>query len=862
VSVRRGRLLSLVPLVLGLGVGAPASACAQDLETVLDRLEATWKARDLEGYLALWDVGGEEREAEADVARTFFGGDETQINLKRPTPPPGAVRVEVHAEVFFAQEPRGRVADWRFELARRERGWVIVVRDELGAVDGLVHLSLDPAGFRADGLALKLEDFDLKFHQGTLFFSPPNLGPTLLIFAGDGEVHFRPQPAAEREQLRQYSGAEELRERVSVVFARIHPSDLHQILAPVRLDPDPEAPRRLPVAQRFFREQSQKTYVLDASLPRSPWWLMPGVGDASVTFETSGRGTLTYNFASGDAEDITFFDRQRRVQICSYPSGGRSPRYSEDDSRTLDILSHDLRVRFQPDVFGISGEDTIRIRLLAAVSTLRLRLHDSLRVLTVTSPEGGNHLFFRVRDQNSLVISLGPLSGRVGDITLRIRYAGSHDPAPIEHELLQIVSSGAAQSRLDDEEIYVERVPVYTNRTAWYPRADNDDYAKARLRLEGPPGVFALSGGELVASGTGERGTFAEYRIEQPAKYLTAAVGRFTDLGMRQEGELALRGFGLPRTRTIAAELMVTSEKVLAFFREQFGPCPYPFLNLGVTEWRTPGGHSPPGLVLVQVRPPLLSSRALPEDPANFSDIPGFFLAHELAHQWWGQAVAPANYRERWLSEAWAQYAAALWVQKSRGESTFRGVMERFARWALRFTASGPVHLGHRLGHVKNNPQVFRAVVYDKGAYVLHMLRAIVGDDAFFRGVRDFQHRFLFSKAGTDDLRESLEAASGMDLKPYFEEWIYGTSLPRLRYAWRTETTKAGRRTIVRIEAQDLPGEVPLAVTLVGDGGRDTRTVRLPAKGGSFTFDSASAPRRVELNTDRALLARVERTGY
>ena len=188
--------------------------------------------------------------------------------------------------------------------------------------------------------------------------------------------------------------------------------------------------------------------------------------------------------------------------------------------------------------------------------------------------------------------------------------------------------------------------------------------------------------------------------------------------------------------------------------------------------------------------------------------------------------------------------------------------MERFARWALRFTASGPVHLGHRLGHVKNNPQVFRAVVYDKGAYVLHMLRAIVGDDAFFRGVRDFQHRFLFSKAGTDDLRESLEAASGMDLKPYFEEWIYGTSLPRLRYAWRTETTKAGRRTIVRIEAQDLPGEVPLAVTLVGDGGRDTRTVRLPAKGGSFTFDSASAPRRVELNTDRALLARVERTGY
>ncbi|HEY7516455.1 MAG TPA: M1 family aminopeptidase, partial [Vicinamibacteria bacterium] len=688
------------------------------------------------------------------------------------------------------------------------------------------------------------------------------LGPTLLVFSGDGEVRFRPQPAAEREQLRQYSGAEELRERVSTVFARIHPSDLHEVLSPVRMDPDPEAPRRLPNAQRFFREQSQKTFLLDATLPRSPWWLLPGVGDASITFETSGRGTLTYNFSNGDPEDITLFDRQRRIQICSYPSGGRPPRYSEDDSRTIDILSHDLRVRFQPDVFGISGEDTLRIRLLSAVSTIRLRLHDSLRVLGVTSREGGNHMFFRVRDQSSLVVALGPLSGRLGDITLRIRYAGSHDPAPIEHELLQIVSSGSTPLRAEEGEVFVERVPVYTNRTAWYPRGDNDDYAKARLRLEGPPGVIALSGGELVASGTGERGTFAEYRLEQPAKYLTAVVGRFTDVGLRQEGELALRGFGLPRTRGAAQDLMLASEKVLAFFREQFGPCPYPFLNLGVTEWRTPGGHSPPGLILVQVRPPLLANQGLPEDPANFSDVPGFFLAHELAHQWWGQAVAPANYRERWLSEAWAQYAAALWVQKSRGEGAFRSVLDRFARWAVRFTASGPIHLGHRLGHVKNNPQVFRAVVYDKGAYVLHMLRAIVGDEAFFRGVRDFQHRFLFSKAGTDDLREALEAASGKDLKPYFEEWIYGTRLPVLRYAWRTETTKAGRRTVVRVEAQDLPGEVPLAVTLVGDGGRETRTVTLPARGGSFALESPWAPRRVELNADRSLLVRAERVGY
>ncbi|MCI0548634.1 MAG: hypothetical protein L0027_15285, partial [Candidatus Rokubacteria bacterium] len=128
------RPLALLSLFALLGVARPASA--QDAGAFLDRLEAAWKARDAAAYLALWDVSPEAREAEAEASQSFFTGDETRLTLKRPMPPPGATRVEVHAEVFFAKEPRARVADWRFELARRDRGWAIVARDELGAVDG------------------------------------------------------------------------------------------------------------------------------------------------------------------------------------------------------------------------------------------------------------------------------------------------------------------------------------------------------------------------------------------------------------------------------------------------------------------------------------------------------------------------------------------------------------------------------------------------------------------------------------------------------------------------------------------------------------------------------------------------------
>jgi aminopeptidase N len=279
-----------------------------------------------------------------------------------------------------------------------------------------------------------------------------------------------------------------------------------------------------------------------------------------------------------------------------------------------------------------------------------------------------------------------------------------------------------------------------------------------------------------------------------------------------------------------------------------------------VAEGEAPGGHSPPGLVYLQLRPPALRSRSLPEDPSNFSDLPGFFLAHETAHQWWGEGMAPANYRERWLSEGWAQYSAALWLRERLGEGGFRRMMDRMARWAIRCDSSGPIHLGQRLGHLERDGRVFRAVVYDKSAWVLHMLRGVVGDEAFFAGARAFLERFRYAKAGTEDFRVALEGASGRDLRPYFERWIYGTGLPVLLWSSRTERADGGGfRTTVDVRAQDLPGPVPLQITAATAAGSEALSVVIGTEGGSWTIETRHEPRRVTLNDDRGLLARIER---
>jgi aminopeptidase N len=178
-------------------------------------------------------------------------------------------------------------------------------------------------------------------------------------------------------------------------------------------------------------------------------------------------------------------------------------------------------------------------------------------------------------------------------------------------------------------------------------------------------------------------------------------------------------------------------------------------------------------------------------------------------------------------------------------------------KWAIDESDQGPVYLGYRLGHIRGESRVFRALIYNKSAMVLHMLRRLVGDEAFFSGLRRFYSDWRFQKAGTDDFRVAMESASRQDLTRFFDAWIYGSTVPRLKFTSSQDTSGS---LLVRFEHLGDVLPVPVTVTITyADGQAQHVVVPVAERVVERTLPLRGSMRKVEVNQDHAAVAEFDR---
>jgi aminopeptidase N len=295
---------------------------------------------------------------------------------------------------------------------------------------------------------------------------------------------------------------------------------------------------------------------------------------------------------------------------------------------------------------------------------------------------------------------------------------------------------------------------------------------------------------------------------------------------------------------------------IFQYYASLVGEAPYPSFTVALTESRTPGGHSPPYFAVLNQSPPA-TAFTWRNDPVAFDNYPSFFIAHEIAHQWWGQAVGWKNYHEQWISEGFAQYFAALYASKERGDGLFESIMRQMRDTAIDASGQGPVYLGYRLGHLKSDGRVFRSVVYNKGAVVLQMLRHLVGDEAFFGGLQQFYRTWAYKKAGTDDFRQAMEKASGRDLSRFFDSFIYGAEIPRVKFSRRL---MGDGTMLVRFEHRNDVTDLPITVRVnYADGTSEDLVVPVSERVVERTIHLKATLRSVDVNQDGAALAVIEK---
>ena len=509
---------------------------------------------------------------------------------------------------------------------------------------------------------------------------------------------------------------------------------------------------------------------------------------------------------------------------------GINPTLALDDyqrSVALDALHYRIRIEIKEQTDVIQAESEITFALLED-RTQSVNL-DFVAMSVDQVTEADRPTTFAHKD-GRLTIALADGHKRGDRVRLLIKYHGR----PADGLFIK-------KNKFNDRTIFADNWP---NRARyWFPSIDHPyDKATVEFIVTAPDDFDVIANGSLVETTSLQNGRkLSHWREAVPIPTYCMVLGatQFSIVNAGAWANVPVIYYLYPKDREKGIKDYGRAVQMLEFYTNLIGP--YPYEKLGLVESSTRFGGMENS-----------SNIFFDEKAFNGSGRMEGTVAHEIAHQWFGDSVTEGDWHHLWLSEGFATYFEHIFFERVDGREKFvRLLLEDKERYLKANTAnSRPIYDPATADLFK----LLNANNYQKGGWVLHMLRHVVGDRAFFAAIRDYYQRYRDRNAMTADFQQVVEEHSNQKLDWFFDEWIYKAGHPVYDASWHWDDARRELRLNITQKQEQVVFRMPLDVVIkTGDKIR-LEIVQVNEREQTVTFKLDSKPSGVAIDPDEWVL--------
>lgn len=465
----------------------------------------------------------------------------------------------------------------------------------------------------------------------------------------------------------------------------------------------------------------------------------------------------------------------------------------------IDVNFHKIDLKIDFDKKYIIGVVSTTFSANASISTCFFDLTTALKVDSIKSE---NQKLSYTHLNNKIEIQLGKTIILNEKYNLKIYYQGF--PPTTSFGSFSFSTHGTAKSPV------VWSLSQPYGAPNWWPCKDDllDKVDSSEVWITLPSSFVSVSNGTLKETATNQDGTKTyKWKNSYPiAHYLISiACSNYSTYN----SEFDYKGKKMPIENYIYPEVLTAANKtqldktaeMLKFFTDTFGEYPFIKEKYGHAMCNFGGG----------MEHQTISSMG------SFSES---LIAHELAHQWFGDKITCKTWADIFVNEAFASYSEALFDEFKYGKERYLATINGHVVRAKKTTES--VYISKP----ENENLIFDySLTYGKGAVVLHMLRGVLGDNLFFKSLKDYMaSAFSYKAASIDDFRKIAEVTSSKDLKYFFDEWIYGTNYPKFTFSWANIGSNSIKLSIDQQKLSTTPNlfKMPIQLKISFENGKDS----------------------------------------